>query len=567
MPIGHYRLDSFWLEVSDDSTTQRTTCSTTDLRTGNLTLCLKEMCGRTALGLEPQEILNRTGTTTWRGQDRYRKSWNGRKPRTSEYVLLILIESACLVAPARSQPVIRQDKETGEKFLQSMRWGLIPHWTSAAPDYPSTLRTINARDDRIISPTKSMWHAQKHTKRCVAVAEAFYEWHKKPGKDKQPYLIRWKEEGRLLMFAALWDRVELKDMSSWEKQKKPGNAVKQEEGQDQDGQENPVPENKNEVYSFSVVTTHASDDFAFLHDRMPVILRSQEEVDMWLDPTRRFDETLEKLLCPVMEGLEWFPVSTFVSKVGNDSLECIKPIKLLSEADGKNKLLGMFQKQEKKEKLAGAANVKEELKPALTDDTRDTSKADVKKQQQEEDKMRQQEDEPICGVKRERSEETSDADASSPKRVKDDPDARSHVDKEMDADMDPDLERALRISKQEADRAMAGQARIVSETTNSGDVEAGSSSSANESLAMNDTDAQYEEDLEAVMELSKLDAGVKHEGTSHGKPQPKPEPKSPAKSAGKKSPASTPTKRRPPTTQKPKKNTPITSFFKPQNPK
>jgi putative SOS response-associated peptidase YedK len=58
--------------------------------------------------------------------------------------------------------------------LQSMRWGLIPFWTKRNPDYGSMMKTINCRDDSLFD-NKGMWTSMKQKKRCIIVAQGFYE--------------------------------------------------------------------------------------------------------------------------------------------------------------------------------------------------------------------------------------------------------------------------------------------------------------------------------------------------------------------------------------------------------
>lgn len=41
---------------------------------------------------------------------------------------------------------------------------------------------------------------------------------------------------------------------------------------------------ENGTWSFSVITVPASSGFNGIHDRMPAILSSQQEIDEWLDP-------------------------------------------------------------------------------------------------------------------------------------------------------------------------------------------------------------------------------------------------------------------------------------------
>jgi putative SOS response-associated peptidase YedK len=89
--------------------------------------------------------------------------------------------------------------------LQSMKWGLIPFWTKRNPDYGSMMKTINCRDDSLIE-NKGMWTTMKQKKRCIVLAQGFYEWLKK-GKDKVPHYVK-RNDGKLMCFAGLWDCVQ-----------------------------------------------------------------------------------------------------------------------------------------------------------------------------------------------------------------------------------------------------------------------------------------------------------------------------------------------------------------------
>ncbi|KAI8816356.1 uncharacterized protein EV422DRAFT_546407 [Fimicolochytrium jonesii] len=249
------------------------------------------MCGRTALALDPTDIQSRTGAVRWSNPDSYRSSRN--------------------VAPTRYQPVLRKDTENGgQRYLQCMKWGLIPSWTKQLPTYANALQTINARDDRL-KEGKSMWSGMKHSKRCVVIAEGFFEWVKK-GKERQPYYVQW-EDKRLMYFAGLWDRATI------------------------DGQH---------IESYTIITTSSSNALSWLHDRMPAILRSEEEVDKWLDPNTKFTDDIARLIRPTEEGLSWYPVSKFVSKTGNDSVECVTPIELKPEPPTKpnGNIMNFFKK-------------------------------------------------------------------------------------------------------------------------------------------------------------------------------------------------------------------------------
>lgn len=63
------------------------------------------------------------------------------------------------------------------------------------------------------------------------------------------------------------------------------------------------------LWTFTIVTTEASSSFAWLHDRQPVILTSQDALDRWLDTsTQTWDSKLNSLLGPYNDSnptLEW----------------------------------------------------------------------------------------------------------------------------------------------------------------------------------------------------------------------------------------------------------------------
>ncbi|KAH6683142.1 hypothetical protein B0J14DRAFT_575198 [Halenospora varia] len=193
--------------------------------------------------------------------------------------------------------------------LQSMKWGLIPFWTKRNPDYGSMMKTINCRDDSLIE-NKGMWNTMKQKKRCIVVAQGFYEWLKK-GKEKVPHYIK-RKDGKLMCMAGLWDCV-------------------QYEGS----------EDKN--YTFTVITTDSNKQLKFLHDRMPVIFNNgSEEIRTWLDPNRHtWSKELQSLLKPFEGELDIYPVSKEVGKVGNNSPTFIVPV---ASSENKSNIANFFAK-------------------------------------------------------------------------------------------------------------------------------------------------------------------------------------------------------------------------------
>ena len=141
--------------------------------------------------------------------------------------------------------------------LQSMLWGLIPFWTKRNPDYGSMMKTINCRDDSLIE-NKGMWTTMKQKKRCIVVAQGFYEWLKK-GKDKVPHFVK-RKDGKLMCFAGLWDCVQYEGLALNTLPMVTANC--QDAGSDE------------KHYTYTVITTDSNKQLNFLHDRMvkPILI-------------------------------------------------------------------------------------------------------------------------------------------------------------------------------------------------------------------------------------------------------------------------------------------------------
>jgi putative SOS response-associated peptidase YedK len=218
-----------------------------------------------------------------------------------------------------SQPTAGSETEGGEATheeihykLQSMKWGLIPFWTKRNPDYTSMLKTINCRDDSLASPG-GMWASMKGRKRCIVVAQGFYEWLKPANGgrgEKVPHYIK-RKDGGLMCMAGLWDCVVYED--------KKGRETEEGIGEVADAEKN---------YTYTIVTTDSNAQLKFLHDRMPVIFDAgSEDLYKWLDPSRyEWSRELQGLLKPFKGELEIYPVSKEVGKVGNNSPSFIIPV-------------------------------------------------------------------------------------------------------------------------------------------------------------------------------------------------------------------------------------------------
>ena len=232
---------------------------------------------------------------------------------------------------------LEDSKETQYK-LQSMKWGLVPSWTKRNPDYATVMKSINARDDSLATKG-GMWNTMKHKKRCIVIAQGFYEWLKKNGgKEKIPHFVKRKDE-QLMCFAGLWDCVRY-------------------EGSDE------------KLYTYAIITTDSNKQLSFLHDRMPVILENgSDQVRTWLDPGRlEWSKELQLLLKPFDGELECYPVSKEVGKVGNNSPMFMVPV---ASAENKNNIANFFSNAKKaadgNEQKKKIMNTEEEVKEEGTE--------------------------------------------------------------------------------------------------------------------------------------------------------------------------------------------------------
>lgn len=236
---------------------------------------------------------------------------------------------------ANSQENHGGSKETNYK-LQSMKWGLIPFWTKRNPDYASMLKTINCRSDSLSTPG-GMWATMKARKRCIVIAQGFFEWLKTGPKDKLPHYVK-RTDGQLMCFAGLWDCVQYDGeyllatpCCGWRLTDAAGSDTKQ--------------------YTYTIITTDSNKQLKFLHDRMPVILEpGSDAMRQWLDPTtHEWSKELQALLQPFAGDVEVYPVSKDVGKVSNNSPSFIQP---LYSKENKSNIANFFSSPQKEKKDA-----------------------------------------------------------------------------------------------------------------------------------------------------------------------------------------------------------------------
>jgi len=189
------------------------------------------------------------------------------------------------VTPASLVPVV--SNRAGARSLEWMRWGLLPSW---ATDERNLHATFNARADSVASQPvfRDAWKAGR---RCLVVTAGYYEWRKT---DKQPFCIALADDQPMLM-AGLWEEG---------KPSKTGEPLR----------------------SCTIITIAANERFTELHERMPVILAS-EDWAAWLGEEPGSDPAALMKAFPA-ERLKMWPVDKRLSNVKNEGRELAEPVKL-----------------------------------------------------------------------------------------------------------------------------------------------------------------------------------------------------------------------------------------------
>jgi len=200
------------------------------------------------------------------------------------------------VAPTDQIPIVRIDPRDGEREVVMARWGLIPFWMKEkpkvphinAPAPPMTMQAATAGAETVHK--LPLFREAFAKRRCLIPATGFYEWQKRED-GKQPYRFR-RKDLEPFAFAGIWEFARL-------------------------GGE--------EILSTAMIVGEANPLVGGVHDRMPVMLMS-EEYDRWLGTTTDIDD-LKAMLKPYDPALmEAYAVNRAVNSVKNDTEECIEPV-------------------------------------------------------------------------------------------------------------------------------------------------------------------------------------------------------------------------------------------------
>lgn len=225
------------------------------------------MCGRITLSADKDDLQSR---------------WGFIDP--SE--VLDLIKPRYNIAPSQKSPVVTVKDD--QRVLNMMRWGLVPFW---AKEVSIGYKMINAKAETLSE--KPSFRKPFKDKRCLVLADGFYEWKKPDKKTKIPFRFVLKNR-EPFAFAGLWDL--------WK---------------DPNGEE---------LLTFTIITTSANELMSPIHDRMPFILHEKDE-SKWLDTKFKDTDKLKSLLKPYPSNImEAYEVSSIVNSPKNDSPKCIEPV-------------------------------------------------------------------------------------------------------------------------------------------------------------------------------------------------------------------------------------------------
>ena len=146
-----------------------------------------------------------------------------------------------------------------------MKWSYNPTWAK------TPMNLINARSETLnIKPSFKM------AKRCLIVADGWYEWLRTDNK-KQPYFFHMNYS--LFNFAGIYTEY-------------------------------------NGEKGCAIITKEAIPNLSKVHHRMPIII-ADDEVDSWLSGEDVFDSKLS-------EDIDYYPVSTMVNSPRNNNIDCVK---------------------------------------------------------------------------------------------------------------------------------------------------------------------------------------------------------------------------------------------------
>lgn len=191
------------------------------------------------------------------------------------------------IAPTQNIAVIARDRDGDEASPTRcglFRWGLVPSWSA---DMAIGSRMINARHETLREKKSFIGPLRK--RRCLIIADGYYEWQMLDAKRKQPHWIH-PSRGGVLQLAGLWE------------------TNRRATGQPVD--------------TCTIITTQANAAIARIHDRMPVVLQG-DSAARWLATDCDEAEAYALLGPAENELLQSQQVSTYVNDARHEDPQCL----------------------------------------------------------------------------------------------------------------------------------------------------------------------------------------------------------------------------------------------------
>ena len=188
------------------------------------------------------------------------------------------------VSPTQAIPVIGAKAGGHGRGLAMFKWGFVPHW--AQDD--SGPKPVNAKAETVAQSV--MFGDSLRKRRCLVPADGFYEW-RTVNKKKLPVWFH-RTDNAPFAFAGVWD--------VW-----------------------PGPRGKE--FTVAILTTEPNELTKAVHNRMPVILKPDDEA-AWLDPAVKDPDKLMSLVGPY--PAEWMsadPANPALNKPSYEGPDCLVP--------------------------------------------------------------------------------------------------------------------------------------------------------------------------------------------------------------------------------------------------
>ena len=199
------------------------------------------------------------------------------------------------IAPTQQVLVVTKEPNTHDNKIEIMKWGFPISWKRTRKD---SQFLINARSETVSK--KSSFRDSFNNRRCLILADGFYEW-KNTSAGKRPVHVQLKKS-KPFAFAGIWEPAS-------------------------DNSKNYDPK----LISFcTIITTPANTFMSPIHNRMPVILKQQNE-QKWITKGPTTLKELGEIISPISSKyMESWDVSQFVNSPRNNGPLCIEEeLKLL----------------------------------------------------------------------------------------------------------------------------------------------------------------------------------------------------------------------------------------------